>query len=226
MALIELRNVSKVYGKGDNLVYALRKINLKIKKGEFVLFFGPSGSGKSTLMHIIGCLDRPTEGKVILKGRDVSKLSSDELARIRNKTIGFVFQTFNLINTLNVLENVSLPLIFRGVSGEERIKKARKYVEMVGLKGREKHKPLELSGGQQQRVAIARALITNPEIILADEPTGNLDSKTGKKIMDILKEINENGKTVIVVTHDISLIEYGSRIIYLKDGRIEREVNK
>lgn len=226
MALIELRNVSKVYGKGDNLVYALRKINLKIKKGEFVLFFGPSGSGKSTLMHIIGCLDRPTEGKVILKGRDISKLSPDELARIRNKTIGFVFQTFNLINTLNVLENVSLPLIFRGVSGEERIKKARKYVEMVGLKGREKHKPLELSGGQQQRVAIARALITNPEIILADEPTGNLDSKTGKKIMDILKEINENGKTVIVVTHDISLIEYGSRIIYLKDGRIEREVNK
>ena len=226
MALIELRNVSKVYGRGDNLVYALRKINLKIKKGEFVLFFGPSGSGKSTLMHIIGCLDRPTEGKVILKGRDISKLSPDELARIRNKTIGFVFQTFNLINTLNVLENVSLPLIFRGVSGEERIKKARKYVEMVGLKGREKHKPLELSGGQQQRVAIARALITNPEIILADEPTGNLDSKTGKKIMDILKEINENGKTVIVVTHDISLIEYGSRIIYLKDGRIEREVNK
>jgi len=226
MALIELRNVSKVYGKGDNLVYALRKINLKIKKGEFVLFFGPSGSGKSTLMHIIGCLDRPTEGKVILKGRDVSKLSPDELARIRNETIGFVFQTFNLINTLNVLENVSLPLIFRGVSGEERIRKARKYVEMVGLKGREKHKPLELSGGQQQRVAIARALITNPEIILADEPTGNLDSKTGKKIMDILKEINENGKTVIVVTHDISLIEYGSRIIYLKDGRIEREVNK
>jgi len=226
MALIELRNVSKVYGKGDNLVYALRKINLKIKKGEFVLFFGPSGSGKSTLMHIIGCLDRPTEGKIILKGRDISKLSSDELARVRNETIGFVFQTFNLINTLNVLENVSLPLIFRGVSGEERIKKARKYVEMVGLKGREKHKPLELSGGQQQRVAIARALITNPEIILADEPTGNLDSKTGKKIMDILKEINENGKTVIVVTHDISLIEYGSRIIYLKDGRIEREVNK
>jgi len=226
MALIELRNVSKVYGRGDNLVYALKKINLKIKKGEFVLFFGPSGSGKSTLMHIIGCLDRPTEGKVILKGRDVSKLSSNELARIRNETIGFVFQTFNLINTLNVLENVSLPLIFRGVSGEERIKKARKYVEIVGLKGREKHKPLELSGGQQQRVAIARALITNPEIILADEPTGNLDSKTGKKIMDILKEINENGKTVIVVTHDISLIEYGSRIIYLKDGRIEREVNK
>ena len=177
-------------------------------------------------MHIIGCLDRPTEGKIILKGRDISKLSSDELARVRNETIGFVFQTFNLINTLNVLENVSLPLIFRGVSGEERIKKARKYVEMVGLKGREKHKPLELSGGQQQRVAIARALITNPEIILADEPTGNLDSKTGKKIMDILKEINENGKTVIVVTHDISLIEYGSRIIYLKDGRIEREVNK
>ena len=181
MALIELRNVSKVYGKGDNLVYALRKINLKIKKGEFVLFFGPSGSGKSTLMHIIGCLDRPTEGKVILKGRDISKLSSNELARVRNETIGFVFQTFNLINTLNVLENVSLPLIFRGVSGEERIKKAKKYVEMVGLKGREKHKPLELSGGQQQRVAIARALITNPEIILADEPTGNLDSKTGKK---------------------------------------------
>jgi len=226
MALIELKNVSKVYGIGDNQVYALRKINLKIKKGEFVLFFGPSGSGKSTLMHIIGCLDRPTEGKVILKGKDIAKLSSNELARVRNETIGFVFQTFNLINTLNILENVSLPLIFRGVSGEERIRKAMKYLEMVGLKGREKHKPMELSGGQQQRVAIARALITNPEIILADEPTGNLDSKTGRKIMNILKEINENGKTVIVVTHDISLVDYASRIIYLKDGRIEREVNK
>ena len=223
MNLIELKNVSKIYEMGDNKVYALNNINMKIKKGEFVLFFGPSGSGKSTLMHLIGCLDRPTQGKVLLKGRKVSDYSSNELAKIRNELIGFVFQTFNLIRTLNVLENISLPLVFRGVSQDERIKKARKYVEMLGLSGRENHHPNELSGGQQQRVAIARALVTNPEIILADEPTGNVDSKTGKKIMDNLKEINKKGKTIAVVTHDNSLIDYADRVIYLRDGMIEKE---
>lgn len=226
MNLIELKNVSKVYEMGDNKVYALNKVNMSIKRGEFVLFFGPSGSGKSTLMHLVGCLDRPTEGKVLLKGKRVSEYTSNELAKIRNELIGFVFQTFNLIHTLNVIENISLPLVFRGVSQEERTKKARKYVEMVGLKGRENHRPTELSGGQQQRVAIARALVTDPEIILADEPTGNVDSKTGNKIMDNLKEINQKGKTIAVVTHDLSLIDYASRVIYLKDGIIEKEDNK
>ncbi|MCD6275003.1 MAG: ABC transporter ATP-binding protein [Candidatus Aenigmarchaeota archaeon] len=223
MALIELKNVCKIYKMGNSEVYALNNVNFKVNKGEFILFLGPSGSGKSTLMHIVGCLDKPTKGKVILKGREVSKFSSDKLAEIRNKTIGFVFQTFNLIRTLNILENVSLPLIFQNIPLSERIKRAKKYIELVGLKGKENHKPTELSGGEQQRVAIARALVTNPEIILADEPTGNLDSKTGKKIMNNLKEINEEGKTIIVVTHDISLTSYADRVVHIRDGKIEKE---
>ncbi len=208
---------------GNSEVYALNNVNFKVNKGEFILFLGPSGSGKSTLMHIVGCLDKPTKGKVILKGKEISKYSSNKLAEIRNKTIGFVFQTFNLIRTLNILENVTLPLIFQNIPLDERTKRAKKYIELVGLKGKENHKPTELSGGEQQRVAIARALVTNPEIILADEPTGNLDSKTGKKIMNNLKEINEKGKTVIVVTHDISLTSYADRVVHIRDGKIEKE---
>ncbi|HDI06566.1 MAG TPA: ABC transporter ATP-binding protein [Candidatus Aenigmarchaeota archaeon] len=223
MALIELKNVSKIYKMGNSEVYALNNVNFKVNKGEFILFLGPSGSGKSTLMHIVGCLDKPTKGKVILKGKEISKYSSNKLAEIRNKTIGFVFQTFNLIRTLNILENVTLPLIFQNIPLDERTKRAKKYIELVGLKGKENHKPTELSGGEQQRVAIARALVTNPEIILADEPTGNLDSKTGKKIMNNLKEINEKGKTVIVVTHDISLTSYADRVVHIRDGKIEKE---
>ncbi len=223
MALIELKNVYKIYKMGNSEVYALNNVNFKVNKGEFILFLGPSGSGKSTLMHIVGCLDKPTKGKVILKGKEISKYSSNKLAEIRNKTIGFVFQTFNLIRTLNILENVTLPLIFQNIPLDERTKRAKKYIELVGLKGKENHKPTELSGGEQQRVAIARALVTNPEIILADEPTGNLDSKTGKKIMNNLKEINEKGKTVIVVTHDISLTSYADRVVHIRDGKIEKE---
>lgn len=223
MALIELKNVYKIYKMGNSEVYALNNVNFKVNKGEFILFLGPSGSGKSTLMHIVGCLDKPTKGKVILKGKEISKYSSNKLAEIRNKTIGFVFQTFNLIRTLNILENVTLPLIFQNIPFDERTKRAKKYIELVGLKGKENHKPTELSGGEQQRVAIARALVTNPEIILADEPTGNLDSKTGKKIMNNLKEINEKGKTVIVVTHDISLTSYADRVVHIRDGKIEKE---
>lgn len=223
MALIELKNVYKIYKMGDSEIYALNNINFKIKKGEFILFLGPSGSGKSSLMHIIGCLDKPTKGSVFLKGRNIAKLSSDKLAEIRNKTIGFVFQTFNLIQTLTVLENVALPLIFQNISTSERIKRAKKYIKIVGLERKENHKPSEISGGEQQRVAIARALVTNPEIILADEPTGNLDSKTGKKVMNNLKEINKKGKTIIVVTHDTSLIDYADKVVRLRDGKIEEE---
>jgi len=223
MPIIELKNVYKIYKMGNSEVYALNNVNFKVNKGEFILFLGPSGSGKSTLMHIVGCLDKPTKGKVILKGKEISKYSSNKLAEIRNKTIGFVFQTFNLIRTLNILENVTLPLIFQNIPLDERTKRAKKYIELVGLKGKENHKPTELSGGEQQRVAIARALVTNPEIILADEPTGNLDSKTGKKIMNNLKEINEKGKTVIVVTHDISLTSYADRVVHIRDGKIEKE---
>lgn len=223
MNILELKKVSKVYQMGNTEVVALNNINLKIQKGKFILFFGPSGSGKSTLMHLVGCLDKPTKGEIILKKNKISDLSSDELAEIRNNTIGFVFQTFNLIKTLNVVENVSLPLMFQGIPLEERIERAKKYIKVVGLEGRENHKPSELSGGQQQRVAMSRALVTNPEIILADEPTGNLDTKTGRKIMDHLKSISREGKTIIAVTHDTSLIDYADKVIYLKDGMIERK---
>lgn len=226
MPVIELKNVSKIYPMGNTEVHALDKVNLKIKKGDFIAIFGPSGSGKSTLMHLVGCLDLPTKGKVFLEGRDISNFSGSELATIRGKTIGFVFQTFNLLRTLTILENVELPLIFQGVDVDDRRDKATKIIELVGLKHRINHVPTELSGGEQQRVAVARAMITNPRILLADEPTGNLDSKTGKKIMENLKEINRKGKTVVVVTHDASLASYADRIINLKDGKIEKEDKK
>lgn len=223
MPIMELKNVSKIYPMGTTEVFALDKITLKIKKGEFLALFGPSGSGKSTLMHIIGCLDLPTKGKVFLEGKDISKFSESELATIRGETIGFVFQTFNLLATLTVLENIELPLTFQGEEIYERREEAMKMIKLVGLEHRINHNPTELSGGEQQRVAIARALVTDPKIVLADEPTGNLDSKTGKKIIENLKEINKKGKTVLVVTHDPSLASYADRIIHLKDGKIEKE---
>src|SRR3989339_1650144 len=200
--IIKLENVWKIYKMGKVEVPALRGLNLEIKKGEFVAIMGPSGSGKSTAMNMIGCLDVPTKGRIFLEGQDISKLSESDLAQIRGKKIGFIFQTFNLILTLSALENVALPMIFQNITKEERVKRATELLEMVGLGDRINHKPNELSGGQQQRVAIARSLINNPEVILADEPTGNLDSKSASEIIDILKGLNDLGITIVMVTHE------------------------
>jgi len=198
-------------------VYALKNVNLEINSGEFVSIMGPSGCGKSTLLHVMGCLDKPTKGKVIINGRDVSKLSDEELARIRNRYIGFVFQSFFLLPVLSALENVMIPGMISGNIDEE---KARKLLEFVGLKKRENHLPSQLSGGERQRVAIARALINDPKIILADEPTGNLDSKSGRDVLRLLSRLNRSGVTVVVVTHDESVAERAERVIYMKDGKI------
>jgi putative ABC transport system ATP-binding protein len=225
--MIKLKNVTKIYRMGDEIIYALKDINLKIKEGEFVSIMGPSGSGKSTLLNIIGCLDKPTKGEVYIGNIRTNDLDDDELTKIRRDKIGFVFQQFNLIPILTALENVELPLIFKyrgDMSEEERKRRALECLKMAELDERfANHKPNQLSGGQQQKVAIARALANNPPIILADEPTGALDSKTGEKIMKLLKKLNENGKTIIVVTHDINVAKFGDRIIYLKDGEIEKE---
>ncbi|WP_423792502.1 ABC transporter ATP-binding protein [Methanocaldococcus indicus] len=225
--MIELKNVTKTYKMGEETIYALKNVNLKIKKGEFVSIMGPSGSGKSTMLNIIGCLDKPTEGEVYIDNILINKLDDDELTKIRRDKIGFVFQQFNLIPVLTALENVELPLIFKyrnSMSKEERKKRALECLKMAELDERfANHRPNQLSGGQQQRVAIARALANNPPIILADEPTGALDSKTGEKIMKLLKKLNESGKTIVVVTHDINVAKFGDRIIYLKDGEIEKE---
>lgn len=223
MNVIELKNVSKIYQMGESEVHALDGVDLKIKKGEFVAIYGPSGSGKSTMMHIVGCLDLPSKGKVFLESHDISKLSESELAVVRGKKIGFIFQTFNLIPTLTVLENVTLPLVFQDITFVEREKRAKEILEIVGLGHRIKYYPNKLSGGERQRVAISRALVVEPEIILADEPTGNIDSKTGKKIMETLEEINNKGKTIIMVTHDPTLASYANKIVYLKDGKVERQ---
>ncbi len=215
-AIIECKNVWKEYENGR--VKALRGISLKVKKGESLAILGPSGSGKSTLMHILGCLDIPTRGKVFLNGKDVSKLSSAELAKIRSQTIGFVFQFFYLVPFMTALENVMLPMIFAGKKDKER---AKKLLELVGLKNRMHHYPNQLSGGQRQRVAIARALANDPEIILADEPTGNLDTKTGEEIVNLLLSLNKNyGKTLIVVTHNKTVAKKMDKTIYIKDGKI------
>ncbi len=217
MAVLECKNVWKIYGSGENKVIALRDINLSVEEGEFLIIMGPSGSGKSTLLHIIGCLDTPTKGEVYIEGKEVSKM---DLVKVRRKYIGFVFQQFNLIPNLNVYENVELPLIFSGVPKEKREKKVIEILERLGLSNRIYHYPNQLSGGQKQRVAIARALINNPKYILADEPTGNLDSKTGKEVMELFKELNEEGRTIILVTHDPNVAKYGSRIVYIKDGKL------
>ena len=219
--IIRLENVWKIYMIGEVKVPALRGLNLKIKKGEFVAVQGASGSGKSTALNSIGCLDVPTKGRVYLEGRDISKLDESELAQIRGKKIGFIFQQFNLINTLSALENVTLPMIFQNISKEDRRKKARELLEMVELGDRIYHKPTEMSGGQQQRVAIARALVNDPEVILADEPTGNLDSKTGENVINFLDKLHKEKKTtIIMVTHDAALAHHAQRIEHLKDGVI------
>lgn len=218
--MIDIKNMSKIYEMGNNKVYALNNINLNIKEHEFVSIIGPSGSGKSTLMNMLGCLDVPTEGTYILDGKPISKMSDDELAEIRNKKIGFVFQGFNLLPKLTAIENVELPLIYQNISAKERRERAKKALASVGLEERINHTPNELSGGQQQRVAIARALITNPPLILADEPTGNLDSKSGKEVMEIFKSLNEQGNTIVLITHDNDVAREAKRIIRIQDGKL------
>ncbi len=219
--IIELNGVRKVYRMGDVSFAALDGIDLQIRKGEFVAIMGPSGSGKSTAMNMIGCLDVPTEGSVYLDGYNISCLDESDLAQIRGRKIGFIFQKFNLISTLSALENVALPMMFQGYSKEKRRKRAISLLETVELTEKINNRPGELSGGQQQRVAVARSLANDPEVILADEPTGNLDSKTGKKVMEFIKYLNEKkGKTIIMVTHDANLAKYAQKIIMLKDGKI------
>jgi len=219
--LIKLENVWKIYQLGKVELTVLRRISLEIVPGTFLTIMGPSGSGKSTLLHIIGCLDTPTRGKVFLEGQDISKLSQDNLAQIRGQKIGFVFQQFNLLPNLNALENVQLPMVFQGVPEQERRERARTILGSLGLEKRIFHRPSELSGGEQQRVAIGRALANNPEVIVADEPTGNIDSKTGKMIMEILINLHENEKkTIIVVTHDPYIASYSKEMVNIKDGQI------
>jgi putative ABC transport system ATP-binding protein len=221
--IIETTNISKKYVMGSEIIHALKDISITINKGEYVAFMGPSGSGKSTLMNIIGCLDSPTSGNYVLNNHDVSDLTENELAEIRNKEIGFVFQTFNLLPRASALENVALPLVYAGYKGSERTDMAYATLEGVGLGDRAHHRPNELSGGQRQRVAIARALVNNPSIILADEPTGNLDSKTSYDIMDLFSKIHDQGNTIIMVTHEEDISEYAHRVIRLRDGLIESD---
>ena len=221
--IINVKDIKKSYTVGTQEVNALRGINLSVEKGEFISIMGPSGSGKTTLMNIIGCLDTPSSGEYELNGSLVSKLEDDELARIRNKEIGFVFQSFNLLAKNSVLENVMLPLKYAGFDKSEAVKKSNEVIDKVGLSDRLTHTPAELSGGQQQRVAIARALVNKPSIIFADEPTGNLDSKTGKEVMTIFKELNASGQTIILITHEESIANQSNRIITIKDGLIKSD---
>ena len=218
--LIEIKNVSKNYIMGELEVPALKNINLKIQQNEYVAIMGPSGSGKSTLMNILGCLDIPTEGNYLFNKTDVSILDDDALSSMRNKEIGFIFQNFNLLPKLNALQNVEMPLIYAGIKSEERRKHALEALEKVGLTDRIHHKPSELSGGQRQRVAIARALVTNPGILLADEPTGALDSKTGEEIMELFRKLHTEGNTIILITHEQEIASHANRTIHIKDGQI------
>jgi len=221
--MLEIKKIKKIYQMGKVKVEALKGVSFYIDKGEFVAIMGPSGSGKSTLMHIIGCLDQPTEGNFIIGGKDVSKLNDDRLAEIRNKSIGFVFQQFNLLSRTSILHNVEIPLIYAGQKSKQRRKLAMQVLESVGLGDRVKHKPSEISGGEKQRAAIARALVNDPLIILADEPTGNLDTKTGSEIMDIFDKLHQQGHTVIMVTHEAEVAEHARRVIHLRDGLIEKD---
>ncbi len=221
--MLEVKKVKKIYQMGKVKVEALRGVSFYIDKGEFVAIMGPSGSGKSTLMHIIGCLDQPTEGNFIIGGKDVSKLNDDRLAEIRNKRIGFVFQQFNLLSRTSILHNVEIPLIYAGLKAKQRRELAQQALESVGLADRVKHKPNEISGGEKQRAAIARALVNKPLIILADEPTGNLDTKTGEEIIKIFYKLHRQGNTIIMVTHEAEIARHARRIIHLRDGLIEKE---
>jgi len=221
--MLEIKKVKKIYQMGKVKVEALRGVSFYIDKGEFVAIMGPSGSGKSTLMHIIGCLDQPTEGNFIIGGKDVSKLNDDRLAEIRNKRIGFVFQQYNLLSRTSILHNVEIPLIYAGLKSKQRRKLAMQALESVGLADRVKHKPNEISGGEKQRAAIARALVNDPLIILADEPTGNLDTKTGEEIMKIFYKLHQQGNTIIMVTHEAEVARHARRIIHLRDGLIEKD---
>ncbi|SOD88109.1 ABC transporter ATP-binding protein [Spirosoma fluviale] len=223
MNIIETQSIAKRYVMGTEVVEALKSITISIHKGEYVAFMGPSGSGKSTLMNIVGCLDSPTSGKYILNNQDVSGMGENELAEVRNKEIGFVFQTFNLLPRQTSLENVALPLIYAGYSKADRTEKAMMALKNVGLENRAGHRPNELSGGQRQRVAVARALVNDPSILLADEPTGNLDTKTSYEIMDLFDQIHSKGNTVIMVTHEEDIAEYAHRIVRLRDGLVETD---
>lgn len=219
-AIIEIEHLVKSYVIGDNVVHALNDVSLSVSEREFVAIVGPSGSGKSTLMNIIGCLDIATSGSYKLKGQEISLYTEDELSEFRNRMIGFIFQRFNLLNKLNAVENVELPLVYQGVSAKERRERAVAALEKVRLANRMLHTPMELSGGQQQRVAIARALITNPPVILADEPTGNLDSTTGKEVMQILQGLGSSGHTIVLITHDLNIAKQARRIVRISDGRL------
>lgn len=222
--IIQTSDISKVYRMGSETIHALKSITININKGEYVAFMGPSGSGKSTLMNIVGCLDTPTAGKFVLNDKDVSDMSENELAEIRNKEIGFVFQTFNLLPRASSLDNVCLPLVYAGYKRSVREEKAMFALENVGLADRAKHKPNELSGGQRQRVAIARALVNDPSIILADEPTGNLDTKTSHDIMNLFQELHDKGNTIIMVTHEDDIAHFAHRIVRLRDGLVESDL--
>ena len=226
MALIETHDLWKTYVMGDEEIHALRGVSIQIARGEYVAIMGPSGSGKSTLMNLIGCLDTPSKGSYLLNDKEVAAMNDDELARIRNEEIGFVFQTFNLLPRATALHNVELPLVYAGVAGKVRQERARQALEKVELTSRSSHRPNELSGGQRQRVAIARALVNNPSILLADEPTGNLDSKTGTEIMGLFARLHESGNTIILVTHEPDIAAHAHRIIQIRDGQVEKDARR
>ena len=226
MPLIETRDLWKTYVMGDEEIHALKGVSISIERGEYVAIMGPSGSGKSTLMNLIGCLDTPSKGTYLLNDKEVSQMNDNELARIRNEEIGFVFQTFNLLPRATALHNVELPLVYAGMGKKERLEQAKAAIEKVELTHRMTHKPNELSGGQRQRVAIARALVNNPSILLADEPTGNLDSKTGVEIMALFARLHQGGNTIIVVTHEADIAAYAHRVIAIRDGQVERDVKQ
>jgi putative ABC transport system ATP-binding protein len=226
MALIDTQDLWKTYVMGSEEIHALRGVSIGIERGEYVAIMGPSGSGKSTLMNLIGCLDTPSKGSYLLNGKQVSQMNDNELARIRNEEIGFVFQTFNLLPRASALQNVELPLVYAGVQGKERTQRAKAALEKVELTSRMGHRPNELSGGQRQRVAIARALVNNPSILLADEPTGNLDSKTGSEIMALFARLHEAGNTIVLVTHEADIAAFAHRTIHLRDGKVEKDVRQ
>ena len=226
MALIETVDLWKTYVMGTEEIHALRGVSISIEPGEYVAIMGPSGSGKSTLMNLIGCLDTPSKGSYLLNEKEVAAMNDDELAQIRNEEIGFVFQTFNLLPRATALHNVELPLVYAGVTGKLRVERAKQALEKVELMSRASHRPNELSGGQRQRVAIARALVNNPSILLADEPTGNLDSKTGNEIMGVFDRLHQSGNTIVLVTHEPEIAAYAHRVIHIRDGQVEKDVSR